>query len=563
MNNRNTIVAVVLMVLILWGGLFIQNVLNPSTAEVGTDGTDLVDSVADDQTTTLVGGAVQAFGDIPSPAPFIYTNDVMRVRFNGTRGSIDSIELLKYRDKDSYVQMLIQGDEVHDSLFDIAFGDVKTPVLDAGFVRREQSNSNLVVFYRDFVASGTDAPFRVTKIYRFHRQEYLFEFEVQIQNSVNEYIPLTQDQYAYTLHVGPQIGPHFEVLDQRNEYRRFAYLRREKRKNENINRKTFKTIDEHIQWVGTHGKYFALIVIPDATSYDIALSGESLPGLKDRASIFFSRPIVKSALVSDTYRVYVGPKVKPVLRRYDEGESNAFKVRGLNLVKITDSRVLLGWLESLLKILLQFLYSMIPNYGIAIILLTIIVKIFMIPLTNKSFASAARMQAISPQIKTLREQYKADPARLNKEISELYKREHVNPLSGCLPLLIQFPFFIAMFGLFSNHFDLRGALFIPGWIDDLSAPEHILKFGFTLPLLGWDSLRLLPIIFVLSQIFTAELSSSSTQASSDKQAKFMKYGLPIVFFFILYNMPSGLLVYWIFSNIASLVQQVIMQRIRR
>ena len=124
-------------------------------------------------------------------------------------------------------------------------------------------------------------------------------------------------------------------------------------------------------------------------------------------------------------------------------------------------------------------------------------------------------------------------------------------------MLLQIPIFIAMYNLFNNHFDLRGAMFIPGWIPDLSLPELIWQFpdGFRLPLLGWTALRLLPFIYVGSQLLYGKVTQTPDQ-QSNAQMKMMLYVMPIVFFFILYDVPSGLLIYWIFSNLLTMVQQM-------
>ena len=128
-------------------------------------------------------------------------------------------------------------------------------------------------------------------------------------------------------------------------------------------------------------------------------------------------------------------------------------------------------------------------------------------------------------------------------------------------MLLQFPIFIAMYQLFSNHFDMRGAGFIPGWIPDLSLPEYIVKFpdGFKLPILGWTALRALPFIYVGSQLIYGKVTQMPGQQSNN-QMKMMLYVMPIVFFFVLYNVPSGLLIYWIFSNLLTLVQQIIINK---
>jgi YidC/Oxa1 family membrane protein insertase len=170
------------------------------------------------------------------------------------------------------------------------------------------------------------------------------------------------------------------------------------------------------------------------------------------------------------------------------------------------------------------------------------------------------MQTLSPKIKEIQEKHKDNPQKMNAEMAEFYKKEGYNPLSGCLPMIIQIPIFFAMYNLFNNHFDLRGAMFIPGWIPDLSLPESIANFGdFRLPILGWNDLRLLPFIYVGSQLLYGKVTQTPDQ-QGNSQMKIMLYAMPIVFFFILYDVPSGLLLYWIMSNVLTMVQQVIINK---
>jgi YidC/Oxa1 family membrane protein insertase len=145
---------------------------------------------------------------------------------------------------------------------------------------------------------------------------------------------------------------------------------------------------------------------------------------------------------------------------------------------------------------------------------------------------------------------------MNLEMSALYKKEGYNPLSGCLPMVIQMPIFFAMYNLFNTHFDLRGALFIPGWIPDLSLPEAVYTFAsFRVPILGWTAVRLLPFLYVGSQLIYGKVTQTPDQ-QGNAQMKMMMYVMPVMFFFILYDVPSGLLVYWIMSNMLTLVQQL-------
>jgi YidC/Oxa1 family membrane protein insertase len=165
------------------------------------------------------------------------------------------------------------------------------------------------------------------------------------------------------------------------------------------------------------------------------------------------------------------------------------------------------------------------------------------------------MAQLQPQIEELRNKFKGKPERLNQATMELYKREKVNPIGGCLPMLLQMPIFFALYTVLMEHFDLRGAAFIVPWISDLSAPERFLPLGFELPLLGWSDLRLLPFL-MLGTTFLQTKIMPTAQTGSANQMRMITYAMPVVFFFILYNLASGLVLYWTVQNILTVVQQL-------
>ena len=142
-------------------------------------------------------------------------------------------------------------------------------------------------------------------------------------------------------------------------------------------------------------------------------------------------------------------------------------------------------------------------------------------------------------------------------MAKLYKEEGINPMGSCLPMLIQFPILIAFYGLLNKNIELRGAMFIPGWINDLSIPETIFTLPFNIPFLG-NQVHLLPILYTFSMIFSMKITQSSSSVASGQQGmmKFMTYGMPIIFFFILYNAPSGLLLYWSVMNAITIGTQI-------
>jgi YidC/Oxa1 family membrane protein insertase len=584
--DKQTVIAVILSVIVITVGFMIQNALFPpeqqqvSQTQQGSgdgsqgdggyqqtepiEGQDQEDSQQQEQESAVPpeGAVLPVEVEGISQQERVYRNEVMEVTFSPVGGSVNSIKLLEHQGDEGPVEM-IQNEETGLRAFNVHFGGPEAEKVDALFRYVQTNDPNVIEFRRQFYVKGQpDQPFTMTKRYVFKPGEYLFELDVTIEHSVNEFIPLNFNETAYTLSFGPQIGPAFTELDGRNEYRRYYYYTNGSRESIGLGSGERKSIDKGVDWAGIVGKYFTVIGVPDATQYNISFSNKPEPDIPDASKMYFARPLIKSSVNTDVYRFYVGPKVARTMTSYNDADENAFNIGGLHLEEAMESRFLLGWLENILKAVLNTISQVVPNYGVAIIILTVLVKVIMWPLTRKSYQSTARMQELQPKIQELREKYKDNPQKMNQEMAAMYKKEGVNPLGGCLPLLLQMPFFIAMFGLFNNHFDLRGATFIPGWISDLSQPDTVLRFEeFSLPILGWNELHLLPIIFVGTQLMSSKLMQSP--GASGSQMKMITYVLPIVFFFVLYNMPSGLMVYWIFTNILTAGQQYYNTKFKR
>jgi len=245
---------------------------------------------------------------------------------------------------------------------------------------------------------------------------------------------------------------------------------------------------------------------------------------------------------------------------YKSSADNGWNLSNTHLQDTVENNPILGWLVWIFKSLLVLINDLVGNWGIAIIILTFIIKGALFPLTAKFYKSTAAMQNIQPKIKEIQEKYKEDPTTMNQRMFALYQKEGVNPLGGCLPMLLQMPILFAMFDMFRNHFDLRGAMFIPGWIEDLSRPDVIWDFSpFTIPVLGWTALRILPFLMVGTQILTSVMTQKTT-ASANPQGKWLTYLLPLVFFFFFYNQPSGLVIYWTLNNVITAVQQHVINK---
>jgi YidC/Oxa1 family membrane protein insertase len=481
--------------------------------------------------------------------------ELMIVVLTSAGGDVVSWRLKEHFDNEDYVDMILSGNS-EARAFSVAFGGLDARPVSSFFYVNRISNYS-VEFYRDFSIPSADSNgvFRLTKRYDFKPNDYMFELTVTLDGGYSMQ-GFNFAGNAYTLSFGPQIGPKFVKLDNRYDYRQYVTFVNGKRKNVKIN----ELIETRPAWAAISGKYFAFIAIPYLAQYGITFSETPEPGIVSTSRFSLIRPAVNSPRVSDTYRFYLGPKSQEALAVYNTGR-NDFNLKDTNLVEVASTRGILAPLERALKWLLLVFYRIIPNYGVAIILLTLLVKILFFPLTKKGSEATLRMQALAPKIKEIQEKYKNNQQKMQIEMGNFYKQEGYNPISGCLPMLLQIPIFFAMYNLFNNHFDLRGAMFIPGWIPDLSVPEAIWNFpgDFRLPLLGWTALRLLPFIYVGSQLVYGKVTQMPGQ-QSNTQMKMMLYVMPIVFFFVLYDVPSGLLIYWIFSNLLTMVQQVVINK---
>jgi len=219
-----------------------------------------------------------------------------------------------------------------------------------------------------------------------------------------------------------------------------------------------------------------------------------------------------------------------------------------------DKALHLGFFDIIARPLLlsmKFINEYTHNYGIAIIVLTIVIKLIFWPLTHKSFASMREMQRLQPRIKQIRERFKHDREQLNREMMLLYKTHKINPLGGCLPMLLQIPVFFALYKALMDSIELRHAPFV-FWIKDLSAPDYLLRFPPGVSFFGIEGIGPLPLLMGASMVIQQKMTPSTGDPT---QAKVMML-MPIFFTFLFISFPSGLVLYWLMNNVLSIVQQV-------
>ena len=313
-------------------------------------------------------------------------------------------------------------------------------------------------------------------------------------------------------------------------------------------------------WAGFTNKYWLAALMPDphfaSKTHFIATSNSEGESSQDMFNVnFISQDInlTPGASTKTTHHLFAGAKEEKLLSQYAKEHNFVLFDRAIDYGIFYFITKPLLWLIS-------YFYSLMGNFGLAIILVTLTLKLLMYPLANKSFTSMNKMKELQPKVEQIKKKYGEDKVKFNQEIMELYKKEKVNPASGCLPLLIQIPLFFSLYKVIFISIEMRHAPFY-GWIKDLSVadPTSIWNLFGLLPWwgpLGTLDIGLWPLIMGVTMFIQQKLSPAPADPI---QAGVMKF-MPLVLMVMLYSLPSGLMIYWSFSNILSILQQYMISK---
>ncbi|HOJ72029.1 MAG TPA: membrane protein insertase YidC [Syntrophorhabdaceae bacterium] len=430
-------------------------------------------------------------------------------------GGIKSVKLKKYKEtvKDSKPKELIENIKPYIYIPRVTKVSGNETFDDRMNFKVDKTGLNIqdkpeTITFTGMMADGS----KVKKSYTFYPDTYTFDINIEVESQKTD---KTQIDFAvisdkngssYTFK-GPFIfnGKKFQQIE-----------------------KIEKNIDvgKTYRYAGLDDGFFAFIWIPkEETAPELTiLKTEKIPVIR-----------ISPDKATTSATLFFGPKQTDVLKSLN-----------IKAEKIID----FGWFDVIAKPLvwgMNYSNKVTHNYGIDIILLTILIKIIFYPLSLKSYKSMKEMQKLQPQIQKLKEKYKDDKQKLNQEMMELYKRRKINPMGGCLPMVIQIPVFFALYKALSGAIELRHAHFL-WWINDLSAPEDLFSFtvlGFTIPI------RILPLIMGITQVIQQKMTPTSADPMQEKMMLFM----PILFTFLFWGFPSGLVLYWLINNVISIGQQ--------
>ncbi len=569
--EKNTAWAIGLSSIVLIGFFFLQTFLAPKQSAQTPAAANSTEQVSSEQpsstpvtdSTTEPEKAIAASAkDSAAEDTFVIETNKLRVTFTNRGGDVIGYELKDHKDTDTgdYIEMADNITKTNRA-FALALGGANEAIINDIFNARK-INDNTIGFFKNYTvknADGTTGVFTLVKTYEFNPDDYTFKLTVNVDGAEN-FKGLDVNGAAYSLRTSPQIGPFYNPKMNRYENRQFISYNGNKKKKVILGTNQTKAYEKAWQWVAMAGKYFEILTLPaDSSTMQDKVVYTSKCDIADKTNCqaIVTRRAIDSTKAEDVYYIYVGPRNEKDLRIYNVADKNPWKLEGVRFDDSMQTSGVLSWLEVILKFLLELINKAVKNWGISIIILTALLKFAMFPITAKTAKSTVKMQEMQPKMQALQEKYKDNPQKLNEQTAKLYKEIGYNPLSGCLPMVFQFVILFAMYNLFNNYFEFRGASFIPGWISDLSAGDNVKTLGFNIPLLG-NHIRLLPVIYVISQLLFGKITNNggTTATQNAGQMKMMMYGMPILFFFLFYNAPSGLLLYWTISNLIQLGQQL-------
>ena len=562
--NKNTIIAIVLSTIVVLASLILQPMLFPNTAnnvaesENVTEETSAVKVEEEKKDLSLI---VEDESDKNVEEQFFeITTKNAQIVLTNRGGDMISYKLLNHIDVDTKdgIQMVDNVSKTNRACA-VAFGDVNSPINNEIFnVTHKDEN---VYFFTKAISikkeDGSVSKIILGKRYTFDPESYVFKLDILIHGDDIENL-------VYTLRTSPQIGPHFDPKLNRYENRQFISFNGEKAKRQVISAKQFKSYNKDYLWNGIGGKYFVNLVVPlnpekmDNSYYSTLINEEN--NYSNAQAICVRKPFSED--VEDSYYMYYGPREEKALKIFNVAENNSWKLSGLKLNECLNSNGWLGWLETILKWFMEVINKFVHNWGVSIIIMTILIKLLMFPFTKKQSLGTLKMQEIQPKIQAIQAKYKDNQQKLQQEMAKIYKDNGYNPMSGCLPMLVQFLILFAMYNLFNNYFEFRGSSFIPHWIEDLSSGDSIYTLKFDIPFFG-NQVRILPFIYLASQLLFGKITGNGGTAApgtSQAQMQMMMYVMPVMFFVMFYNAPSGLLLYWTVSNIFQMGQRIIINK---
>jgi len=548
MDMYRAFLAIIISFVILVGYqyFFVGPVERPATEKssgVVEQQSQTTETVSQAPAPATVVSAAQPAQPVPAQLPSRPVEDITvdtelyTVTLSESGGVITSFILKNYNEtnsQDSPGEQLIKTDPEQGFPLSFSWGSAfprnTVYTLDSKDVVFNEKNGSAVVLMR----AVNDAGIEIVRSYEFSRDSYPIKHAVTVRNNGGQAL-----QGAGGLH---QVNMPFGLLGKGSQWLFRGPSLYGEEGLEKFKLKEFKegkkTIQGSFDWVAYEGTYFMTGIIPEDNNKSVTMNAQGELVTIDIVSSLDT--LAPGADKTYSYELFYGPKKLTLLKEI-----------GFNLEKIIN----FGWFDVIAKptlYLLNWLYNIFGNYGVSIILVTVILKAVFWPITQKGLKSMKNMQKLQPKMAKIKEKYKDDATRMNQEVMNLYKTYKVNPLGGCLPMVLQIPVFFALYKVLLQSIELRHAPFML-WITDLSAPDR-LYLGFDIPYLG--GLPVLTLLMGASMFLQQKMTPTTADPT---QAKIMMF-LPVIFTFMFLNFASGLVLYWFVNNLLSILQQYLINR---
>ncbi len=516
--EKNTLIAIALSVFVLIGFQFFMKETTPPPAAPQQQEPAKAEQQAPEngQPKSVPAAAV------PTPKPaanapektVTVENDFYKVVLSSRGATIKQLELKQYKD-DKGAQIVLRGNDALPALSigldeGFQYAGVDFSVAGSGTKLSASAKTANIVF--EYNAGGV----RIRRTFTFNQGDYAIALKDEVKGIDSYVITLGTDFGLFDKSAADHLGP--VILKDADRVAIKA-----------SDLKVMKVEKEGIKWIAQEDKYFASFIVPKTPVV------EAHSWAKDNTAVVDLR--MKGG--ENSYLIYAGPKEYDILEKNNSGMEHIIDFGFFSII----ARPLFWFLK--------WLYGLSHNYGVAIILLTIITRIPFFPLISKGQKSMKKLADIQPKMAEIREKFKSDPQKMQQEMMALYKTNKVSPMGGCLPMLLQMPVFFALYSILSTAIELRQAPFML-WIHDLAAPDTL--FGHIpheIPFLGGFALGPLPLFMGATSFIQQKMTPST---ADPKQQKIMML-MPIMFTFIFLNFSSGLVLYWLVNNILSIAQQ--------
>lgn len=379
-----------------------------------------------------------------------------------------------------------------------------------------------------------DAEKKITKQFIFSNSNYSNELKIKIQNLKSQTLQLRPELILAKLNF---------ANTQFDKYLQEVVVGYQDRLVRSSARSSMLPTEE-IQFFVLRDRYFCAIITPTTSGCKGFIRNRQ--NRETELGVTFDASLAPQEEKEFIFKVYIGPQESRLLAALNPQWAAIIHYGRFDKISL-----------GLLKIL-EFFHKIFNNWGLALIMLSVAIYFLLYPLTIKQLRAMKKMQELQPQIEQLRKEYKNNPQKLNKDILELYRRERVNPLGGCLPFVLQIPIFFALYQGLIRFFPLKGAHFL--WITDLSEPDRLFILSRALPMLG-NEINALPIFMAGIMFFQQKFTQNPTvTTNAAEQQRIMSIILPFLFAAIFYRMPSGLVLYWTVNTLLMLLQQVLIRR---